>query len=192
MRYTVTFPRIIRFDKFTEVVRFASAPVYIHWSVLVISAVILAGAVKFPLLNLVGLVSWLGVILLHESGHMFVAHKRGCDVETIYLYPILGLTRYSRPWSEFDHCLIAWGGVLAQAIVFVPVIISIAVFGYTRLQVLNAALAIWGPFSLGVAVFNLFPIPGLDGWTAWRIVPLAITRVLVRKKKQFNVMRGGR
>ncbi len=174
MQPTITFPRVFRIGKFTEICRIHGAPVELHWSVLGIAALILAGAVKYPLMNLVGLSSWLGVILLHESGHLFAARRKGCHVDSIQLYPILGLTRFQQPWSAMDECVIAWAGVIAQAIVAVPIVSFVSVFGYTRYEPVNAALAIWGFFSIGVAVFNLISAPPLDGAIAWRIVPLLI------------------
>ncbi len=53
----------------------------------------------------------MALMLLHESGHMLAAHNKGCQVLGIELYPIFGLCRFEAPWSRFDHCVIAWGGV---------------------------------------------------------------------------------
>ncbi len=189
---TITFPRIIRIGKFTEIIRVKGAPVEVHWSVLAVAALILAGAVKYPVMNLVGLFSWLGVISLHEFGHLIAAQRKHCEVDSIQLYPILGLTHYQQPWTAMDDCVIKWGGVIAQAVVAVPIIVFVSFFGYTRFEPLNAALAIWGFFSLGIAIFNLLPFPPLDGAVAWKIVPLLIGRMFRRENKRFNAMRGGR
>jgi Zn-dependent protease len=67
--------------------------------------------------------------------------------------------------------LIAWGGVAAQAVIGVPLVLWIIFFGYTRFEAVNAVLAILGGYSLCVAAFNLLPIPGLDGSIAWGIIP---------------------
>jgi hypothetical protein len=61
------------------------------------------------------------------------------------------------PWSKFDHCVIAWGGVLAQAVVAAPIVVGVTLFGYTRFEAVHAVLAILGFFSVGVAIFNLLP-----------------------------------
>lgn len=52
---------------------------------------------------------------------------------------------------------------MAQAIVGVPIVALVEIFGYTRFPPLNAILAILGFFSLSTAVFNLIPVPPLDG-----------------------------
>jgi Zn-dependent protease len=105
-----------------------------------------------------------------------------CKVFSVEIYPIFGLTKFEMPWSRFDHCVIAWGGVIAQAIVAVPIVVYVSVFGYTRFEPANAVLALLGFFSLGVAVFNLLPIRRLDGSTAWGIVPEAIKRFRMRRR----------
>jgi Zn-dependent protease len=153
-----------------------SGPVALEWSVFVIAAIMLAGAARRPLVTLVGLPCWLGVLLIHESGHLLTARWRGCLVDRIQLYPFFGFTAYEIPWSRLDHCLIAWGGVLAQAVVAVPVVAWLAVFGYSGSDALDTGLAILGPFSLGVAAFNLLPLWKLDGATAWGLIPALFQR----------------
>jgi stage IV sporulation protein FB len=150
--------------------------VYVHWSVFAISAFILLQAFQRPALSFVGLLCYYSVLLLHESGHMVVARRKGCDVDRIELYPIFGLTHFSNPWSEFDHQVIAWGGVMAQALIAILLMLWIAIFGYTKFEALNAALVILGYFSFGVALFNLLPFRPLDGSIAWGIIPALLRR----------------
>jgi hypothetical protein len=73
MSRTVSVPRIIKIGRLTEVARIHGAGVYIHWSVLAICAVMLAGVIKRPLQSIVGLVAYLSVLLIHESGHLILA-----------------------------------------------------------------------------------------------------------------------
>ena len=161
----------IRLARLTRFMRVRRVDVSVHWSVLVISVLILLGVARRPLVSLIGLTSYLSVLVIHECGHVIAAQRRGCHVFEVELYPIFGITRFETPWSRRDHCVIAWGGVLAQFAVSVPLIMLIVVFGYTRINALNAALAILGPFSLGIALFNLLPLAPLDGATAWRFLP---------------------
>src|SRR5712691_11941081 len=110
--------------------------------------------------------------------------RLGCRVSSIELYPIFGVTHFETPWSRFDHCVIAWGGVIAQAIVAFPVIIWTTVFGYTPFAPLNAVLAIFGFFSLGIAAFNLLPVEPLDGSLARRLLPEFFKRLRHRPKSK--------
>ena len=166
----------IRLARLTRFIRIRRVDVSVHWSVLVISALILLGVARRPLGSLIGLTAYLSVLVIHECGHVIAAQRRGCHVFEVELYPIFGITRFETPWSRRDQCVITWGGVLAQFVVSVPLIILIVVFGYTRINSLNAALAILGPFSLAIALFNLLPLAPLDGATAWRLLPTLFGR----------------
>src|SRR5579862_6968955 len=166
----------LRIGRLTRFMRIGRVDVSVHWSVLLIAAVILAGAIRQPLLSLVGLTAYLGVLFIHECGHLIAAQRRHCEVFEIELYPIYGITRFQTPRSRFDHCVIAWGGVLAQLTIALPLIVWVAVLGYTPFPAVNAVFAILGFFSLFVAVFNLLPFAPLDGATAWGLVPAFFKR----------------
>jgi membrane-associated protease RseP (regulator of RpoE activity) len=167
-----------KINRLYEVMEINGVKVFAHWSVLLIGAVVALGAISEPATAIPGLVSYYGVILLHECGHMVFAQRKHCTVWSIELYPIWGITRFSEPYSRYDHCVIAWGGVIAQAIVAVPIVILSEMIGYTRFQPLNTILAMFGFFSLFVAAFNLIPAPPLDGAIAWGFVPALFRRYL--------------
>jgi len=166
--------------------RIDGVDVYVHWSVFVISGFILLGAFQRPAMSLVGLACYWCVLLLHECGHMLVARRKRCEVLGIELYPIWAITRFEMPKSKLDHSLIAWGGVTAQAVIALPLIAWVALFGYTRFEPINEALAILGFLSLGIALFNLLPFPPLDGAIAWRIFPELISRASSRRNKRSD------
>lgn len=162
--------------KLIEVMEIRRVKVFVHWSVLLIGAIILIGAVEEPLLSCVVLLSYYGVILIHECGHMVAAQRKGCAVWSIELYPLWGITRFSEPYSSRDHCIIAWGGVTAQALIGIPPVAWVEMFGFTHYEPANAALAILGFFSLSMVVFNLLPVRPLDGAVAWRLLPMLLRR----------------
>lgn len=174
----------IELGKLTNVMQIRGVDTYVHWSVFAVAAFILAGVVRQPGLTLLGLLLYLSVLLIHECGHLIAAQRKGCRVQSIQIYPIFGITRFETPWSRVDHCIVAWGGVLAQAIVFIPLVAWVAMFGYPQKAALAMIFAILGFFSLAVAVFNLLPIPPLDGSIAWGIVPalLAERRSRISRK----------
>lgn len=184
MASTIQFPNPIRLDRLTRVVRVRSVDVYVHWTVFLIAGIMIYLAIRRPWVTLAAGASWMAVILLHECGHMIVAQKKGCAVSAIELYPIHGRCYFHEPWSRLDHCMIAWGGVLAQAIVAVPILLLVTVFGYSQCEPLNAALAIFGGFSLVVAAFNLLPIARMDGTIAWGIIPELIQRARRRRTRK--------
>jgi len=159
------------FNRLTEVMRISGVPVYLHWSLLAIGALILIGALQRPAEMLCAGLAYFGVFLIHECGHMYVARKKGCRVMAIELYPIHGKVRYEEPWSRYDDSLIAWGGVAAQSVVAFPLLALVAIFGFTPFDDVNVVIGILSYFSLAMAVFNLFPVPPLDGATAWFLIP---------------------
>jgi Zn-dependent protease len=166
----------IRLEKLTHVMKIRGADVYVHWTVFAIAGFILLNALSRPVLTLIGLICYLSVLLIHETGHLIAAQRRHSEVLSIKLYPIFGMTFFEAPWSRLDHCVIAWGGVLAQAVVAIPLILWVEVFGFSRFEPLNEVFAILGFFSIGVALFNLLPVPPLDGATAWGLIPALIDR----------------
>jgi Zn-dependent protease len=186
MSRTIDFIKPLRLGRLTHLIRVQRVDGSVHWSVLLIAAVILFSAVRQPLVSLMGLSAYIGILLIHESGHLIAAQRRGCQVSGIELYPIYGITRFQTPWSRYDHCMIAWGGVLAQLIVAVPLILWVVIFGYTPFDSVNAVLAILGFFNLGIALFNLLPIAPLDGFIAWELIPALFNRARKAPKKSHD------
>src|SRR5262249_33534228 len=176
MAKTLEIPKPIKIDRFTRIARVTGIDVYIHWTVFAVAIIILINSVRRPVLTLVGLLSFFTVLLIHELGHAIAARQRGQAASHIEIYPFFGLAHFETPRSRLDHCIIAWGGVLAQAVVAIPLVIWTLVLGYTRFDAVNAVLAILGAYSLIVAIINLLPIPPLDGATAWGLFPALIAR----------------
>ena len=184
MSRVIEFPNPVRIDRLTMVFRIKGVAVFVHWTVFLIAAIMVYATRRNPWVTLAAGLSYLGLLLLHECGHMIAAHRRHARVNSIELYPIFGFCCFEVPWSRFDHCIIAWGGVIAQLVVAVPIMLWVSAFGYTRFAPVNAILAILGGYSLVLAAFNLLPFRPLDGSMAWRIVPEFIKRVKGRNKKK--------
>jgi membrane-associated protease RseP (regulator of RpoE activity) len=180
----------VRVRRFFAVTRVSGATVYVHWSVLAITALMMLAAVEDALVTLFAVGAYLGLLLLHEWGHLVAARRSGCAVWSIELYPLHGFTRCSAPPTHYAACVIAWGGVLAQLAVAVPLILLATVFGLTPIGLVNALVVIFGYFSAVIAVINLLPLPRLDGGTAWRIVPYLLRRM--RRRPHVSLSRGSR
>src|SRR5438477_6185441 len=111
-RKLIELPLPICVDKLTEILRIHGVPVYIHWSVWLITLLILFNAIRHPLESVLALIAYFGVFVIHESGHAIAAQRLHCDVDSIRIYPIFGITQFQVPWSRLHHCIIAWGGVI--------------------------------------------------------------------------------
>ncbi len=173
----------MKLKKLTEIMQIRGVRVYAHWSVLLIGTLILFGALERPAETLAAWTAYFSVILIHECGHMIAAHWKGYAVTAIELYPIHGCACFQQPWSRYDDALIAWGGVAAQAVVAVPLVTFVAIFGFTRSDAVNVAIGILGYYSLVVAAFNLIPLRPLDGAKAWYLIPELIKRARTRQTK---------
>jgi len=169
--------------RLTHVAQVCGVDVYVHWSVFAIGVLILVGAIRSPYLSFIGVAAYLGLLILHESGHLMMARRRGYQTFSMALYPIFGLASFEAPDSRIDRALIAWGGVLAQAVVAVPLTLYIILAGYTAFEPLNAVLAILGGYSLLVAAFNLLPFRPLDGSKAWDIIPAWLEQRRMRRNQ---------
>jgi stage IV sporulation protein FB len=167
--------------------RISEVAVHVHWSLAVL--VVAALAVGRDSLAAVAflIACALAVILLHEWGHVLAIRRCGCRPYWIELYPFVGVTRSEAPRSAFDAACVAWGGVLAQLSVAIPLLAWLWAFGYTSHGPVNAILAIFGPLSCAWAVFNLLPLPPLDGAAAWRIIPVLWSRL--RRRRQARRFR---
>jgi Zn-dependent protease len=166
----------MEFGRLTHVGQVRGVDVYLHWSIPAVALVVLATANRGPATTIPGMAAYLTLLILHESGHLIMARRRGYRPYSMALYPIFGLARFEAPESRLDRALIAWGGVLAQMAVGVPLTLYVLLAGYTRFEGLNAAIAILGEYSLCVAAFNLLPIPPLDGSKAWDLIPAWMER----------------
>ena len=171
MANLIRIPLPIKIDRLTRIAQVRGADVYVHWSVLLIAALMLIAATRGPLLTIAGISGWLAIMFIHEWGHAFAAQQYQSHVLCIELYPIIGYTRFEAPWSRFAECVIVWAGVIAQTIVAIPVITFLLVHGYTNIEPVNALLALLGPYSLAMVVLNLLPVGRLDGATAWKLLP---------------------
>jgi Zn-dependent protease len=177
-------------------VRVFGAPVHVHWSVAVVVLALLATASDDWLIGVVAVLSYLAIIVIHEMGHAYFARRVGTRPTKITIGFIHGLCYYEDVYDARDEAIIAWGGVIAQATVGVPLVLLNAFFGFGNMDPFGPVIAYLGYFSLIFAVFNLIPAPGLDGGKAWKLVPILISdlkagRIVkrARKPRKFKVVK---
>ncbi len=148
------------------------APVHIHWSALIAMGVLFVFSIKTPLYAVVTICSYFGIILLHEAGHAYFVRRLGYQPRNIYLGLIHGTCEFDAPFSLREECIIAWGGVAAQFVVAIPLIVFSLTTPLDRLPFTGPIVAFLGYISVIIALFNLTPVMNLDGVKAWQLFPL--------------------
>jgi Zn-dependent protease len=150
------------------------ASVYVHWSVFLAAALVVLMSFNSPIHAFVGLASYLGIIVLHELGHAWMARRLGCRVRSLCIGFVHGCCEYEAAETEAEDVLIAWAGALAQLAIAVPMLIVASLFADRDLGYAAPAVVFLGYVNLLIALVSLAPAPGLDGHTAWRGVPLLL------------------
>ena len=165
----------VKFQPYYRIFSFRQVPILVHWSVLL--AFPFAWAASQSLVaGCVGLIAVLVLMLVHEVGHALVARHFGLRVFSIRLYPIHGLCVHEAPHSPEVAIAISWGGVAAQAILFIAAVLTAKVIATLLGRIpteASSALTVFIPVNLLVVFVNLLPIRPLDGATAWKLIPLA-------------------
>jgi Zn-dependent protease len=166
--------------RFIDLGAWQGVQIRIHWSLAVLLGLWLIAGIKAPLTAAAYCVAFVGTLLLHEWAHIFVARRLGYDGFAIELFPFAGLAYHQATATEYDHCLIAWAGVTAQAVVALPLLVLLSFGGHPRVEFLEAFFVGFTYLSLSTIPLNLLPIKPLDGSIAWRIVPILWKRALRR------------
>ena len=149
---------------FLTVARFAGAPVRVHWSVVLL--MLYFGGFRPG--------AWVGIVVLvmvHELGHAVLVRLVGAHVTEVMVYGFGGYCGWRGFVTDRGRALIAWGGVLAQGIVYAfaiairPSVDLYDPFTFALFDSLTRA-------NLFLIAINLLPIPPLDGASAWPLVPI--------------------
>jgi Zn-dependent protease len=182
-------------QRYTKVkyLRVYGAPVYLHWSALLVMGGLLGISFNSPILAVISISSYFGIIMLHETGHAFVTNKLGYGVRGVYLGFLHGKCECELPSNQKHKSLIAWGGVTAQLVVALPLIIGSQILSINEIYGLGPVVAFLGYISVLIALVNLAPSRGLDGLEAWKLIPVLakehMTRRKSKRKKAFKVVK---
>ena len=133
--------------------------------------------------NLLGIfpsfVAFVALLTAHEFGHAIVAKSRRVKVYAIKLFLMHGQCEHEEPYYEKDDVFIAWGGVLAQLAILLVALACERVIVFLPPLAYDIIQPIFFTFinvNVAIIVFNLIPVPPLDGAKAWRVIPLLTAR----------------
>jgi Zn-dependent protease len=107
------------------------------------------------------------LILVHEIGHAVLVRRYGLSVLSIDVHGAGGVCRWAGHASEVDRAKIAWGGVVAQALLLVATTLMapVAPSHPLVLQVVQT----WTATNVLVIALNLLPVRPFDGAEAWTL-----------------------
>ncbi|MCP4134572.1 MAG: hypothetical protein GY754_26600 [bacterium] len=160
-------------NKFIYETNYNDMEVKFHWSVLL---TMLAAVYYNSHSIFTALISCAGailIILLHEFGHYYMARRYRCEVYEIVVHYLGGYCVHEEPYTQYEDSMIAFGGVFAQLLLVVG---SLVILGFLSLMNIPLNLVLYSLLinifimhNLFIIAFNLLPIPGFDGHSAWHI-----------------------
>ena len=169
---------------YSRLFNYADAPVRIHLSIILVFVYFYlkhadVSAIYYAF-------SYLVLILVHELGHAYYAYKCKYRILSVDIFPIHGVCRFEYDSNSDPGIIVYAGGLIAQFILFV---IWAALLGVLRLSDLDLLVLYLKPITysfiwlnLIMAVLNMLPIPGLDGF---EILTRAMT-YSARKNRKVN------
>ena len=115
--------------------------------------------------------AFINLIMVHELGHAVMVWACRARVVACDVTGLGGTCTYEGDVSDVQDALIAWGGVIAQMVVY---IIALLLVSYAPPETAYGAQIASACLSANVwlAVMNLMPVRPLDGADAWRLFPL--------------------
>jgi hypothetical protein len=147
--------------------RIRGAPVRVHWTA-PLGAIAFTGFSFNP-------GHWVGfflLVVLHELGHAAIVRRFGYEVIAVRVHAFGGDCQWSGDPTRAEDAAVAWGGVLVQGILLVPAAVAVLVLGFPTSPVLAALAVTFTSTNARMIVFNLLPIPPLDGHRAWPLLPM--------------------
>jgi Zn-dependent protease len=164
---------------YLRVGRLRGAPVRLHWSI-PIGAVVLGRFQFVPWFW----ASFLVLVLIHELGHAAFVWAAPARVVAIDAHGAGGLCQWEGEVSEIGRALIAWGGVVAQAVVLFVAYAVLFVVGPPTSAMGAGIGRAFTEGNLWLIAVNLIPIPGFDGASAWPLFPALARKWRERRQEE--------
>jgi len=146
-------------------------PVRLHWTA-PLGAALFGGLRWAPVVW----VAFFVLVLAHELGHAYLVRRYGHHVMAIDVTGFGGLCRWFGTATTFERAAIAWGGVVAQAVLLIIAGGALLVFGPVRTQLAADLVGTFVYANFWLIVLNLLPFPPFDGKEAWPLARMLFQR----------------
>ncbi|MGC4064820.1 MAG: hypothetical protein QM784_09280 [Polyangiaceae bacterium] len=116
--------------------------------------------------------TWLALILIvlvHEAGHALLLARFRLPVLHIVVHGFGGEVETDDSLTSWQAAVVAWGGVLAQALLFVIVTLILRLPIWPPNAIASDLVYTLTATNLVIACLNLLPVGPLDGREAWRL-----------------------
>lgn len=150
---------------YLTIARFKGAPVRVHWST-PLGALVFTRFMFMP-------GAWLGfflIVLFHELGHAALVKAARMQIVSIDVHGLGGVCRWYGVPSPRWRAIIAWGGVLAQALVLLLTGMALLALPTITSPFVGQLVDTFLWTNLFIIAINLLPIPPLDGAEAWPLL----------------------
>lgn len=150
---------------------FKGAPVRLHWSIL-LGALFWSRFTFKPVMWL----AFVGLILIHEFGHALFVVRDRLRLSEIAVDGLGGHCSHERAGSAIEEAVIAWGGVLAQLLLWACTEATLLVLGPPTSLPLAELVYVLTQANLWLVFINLLPFGPLDGARAWPLLGMLFSR----------------
>lgn len=102
----------------------------------------------------------LGIVLVHELGHVFFFSLFKMDIESIVIYPFGGVSKVNKKIHEriYKDILISLGGIIFQGLLIIVIYLL-----YKYSIIVDSTYNMYISYNKSIILFNLIPIIPLDG-----------------------------
>jgi ATP-dependent Clp protease adapter protein ClpS len=146
--------------------------------VLVISFLAIVGVGSAPAIGL----AYIGLLILHESGHVVAARCFGLKVHSVTVSAISGLCRFDFPKSYSAAFLVVSAGLLAQLLLLIASLGYVSWLGEPKSDLGGTILMVFIYVNALLILFNVFPEKrrespvGTDGYLLWQLLARRLKR----------------
>ena len=129
--------------------------------------------------------AWLGyfvLVLVHELGHALLVRAYRLRVFAVEIHALGGACWHEPSPTRIGESVIAWGGVLAQLVLFVLASVFVRVYP-PHVAWLGSFWSVMLTVNLTIMAINLLPVPPLDGARAWQLPKLWLARRRAGKRR---------